>query len=1254
MVQYRDRDIAVIGMAGRFPEAETLDQFWDNLQAGKESIRSFPETRRTELAELLGEPLDQEYIKGGYLAQISLFDPEFFNLSNEECRYMDPQHRLMLELVEESLENAGYSSQKMAGANVGVFTATARNTYGRHLDPSSPMVLVNSLESALAGRIAYTFDFFGPTLNIDTACSSSLVALHYACQSLRNEECEYAIAGGVSIDLFPPDKAFAETSPIWSPQEQVRAFDQDANGSVGGEGGAVLFLKKLSKAIEDGDPIQAIIKGSAVNSDGRRSNGLSAPNHYAQAEAIERALRQAGVDAKTISYIETHGTGTKLGDPIEAKGIQLAYGKLTNRKQYIPIGSLKTNIGHLNPAAGIASVVKVILALQHKELPPSLNYEAPNPEIDFIQSPIYVNSQLMTWEACEGVRRAGVTSLGLIGTNVHMILEEAPAAQTDEQIDSDEAQLFVLSALRQSSLTRMVKRLQEHVTQQIGESLADMAYTLCTGRNHYPHRMAITASTREELLNKLQTWQAANSIREALDRTVFTPSPVYIYSDLEAGELPIGDLIHDPCFRHHYQGCLKKARILNAPDQEDPTMTIRYFAYLYAYSQLLISYGLKPKAVLGVGVGKHVAEVVKGKITLEEGLDLAANHILAPQPIDQAKLQTIMKKMEQDGQNTVLNVGAQGQLAHQVEVAVQDCPSLHCLSLGGRKVELLEALALLYQWGVDFEWENLYWGQKRRRCSLPAYAFHRNSYLVKPRDFHMPGKKAAATADTSQAVIYRKADFAQILTVFKDAISSEIQLERDFEEIDGDSLAVMQIAEMLKKEYHVSMPLDLFYTISPVEHLIEEIVHRINTNVEEMQHETRITSQIEKGDCAAIAEERKAKLAADPRFALATWSKEEPTDILLTGVTGFLGAFLIKDLLLDTTAQIHCLVRGGSEAEARQRAMERLRFYHGHELDHYFEDRIQVVPGDIVDAGLGLSTEKYTELAKQIDSIVHSAADVRHVGNYASLAKANVEGTGYLLDFAAQGREKRFHHISTLAVAGYDSTDVLHEDILEIGQKFDANVYAESKYAAEKVVLAARAKGQSASIYRIGNLVGRYTDGVFQQNIETNIFYNVLKALILLGQVSPFLGKENLELLPIDYCTQAVSQLILSKELQGSTFHLTNPRGITTFQMCEYMNALGGQITCVDDDTFYDTCHQWVQQHGFHQEVSWIFNALKGKNDVDYRERVPMKFDHTWSFAVLDRLGFKWPEIDQECMRKIFAYTARVGYMQLSPISSAN
>ncbi len=306
--QYSETDIAIIGMAGRFPEADDIEAFWANLLSGRESIRSLPDSRKQEIAEMTGTYPNGEFARGGYLDQISLFDSDYFQISAEECKYIDPQQRLLLELVEVAIQNSGSTSQKYSGKNVGVFMADSKNIYGSNMDTTMPLGLVNSLDSALAGRIAYTYNFCGPTMTIDTACSSSLVALHYACQALRTKECEYAITGGASVNVEPLKKDFVKKLAVASREEKVRAFDKNADGTIGGEGGAVLLLKTLKRALADKDPIHAIIKGSAVNSDGRRSNGLSAPNHYAQAEVIERAINISEIDPKTITYIETHGT----------------------------------------------------------------------------------------------------------------------------------------------------------------------------------------------------------------------------------------------------------------------------------------------------------------------------------------------------------------------------------------------------------------------------------------------------------------------------------------------------------------------------------------------------------------------------------------------------------------------------------------------------------------------------------------------------------------------------------------------------------------------------------------------------------------------------------------------------------------------------------------------------------------------------------------------------------------------------------
>lgn len=459
---YKDNDIAIIGMSGKVSEANDLDEFWLNLISGQESIREFPQSRRKELEKIIPQINDMDFSRAGYLDNILLFEPEIFGLSHEESKYIDPQHRLLLELVEEAILDSGYNPKQLSGKKVGVFLGeNGVNYIERIVDSSSPMKFVNSVASSNAGRIAYTYNFCGPALTFGSACSSSLVAIHYACQNLSLGEADFAIAGASELSLFPEEKKSIDKQSVMSIEQKVRAFDRDADGTASGEGGGIVVLKLLKRALEDGDNIHAIIKGSAVNSNGSRSNGIAAPSEKGQADVILDAIQKSQIESRSISYIETHGTGTKVGDPIEVLGISRALDSLNYKRQSVAITSLKTNIGHLDSASGIAGLIKTTLMLKNKIIPATLNFDNPNPLINFISSPVYVNNAMKEWNA-QGVRRAGVTSLGLIGTNCHIILEEAPFAEDQETVIGKN--IVFLSARTEKSLELMIEKLNKYLS----------------------------------------------------------------------------------------------------------------------------------------------------------------------------------------------------------------------------------------------------------------------------------------------------------------------------------------------------------------------------------------------------------------------------------------------------------------------------------------------------------------------------------------------------------------------------------------------------------------------------------------------------------------------------------------------------------------------------------------------------------------------------------------------------------------------
>ncbi|HEY0607437.1 MAG TPA: polyketide synthase, partial [Herpetosiphonaceae bacterium] len=433
--------IAIVGMAGRFPGAKTLREFWENLRDGVEGITFFSEEELAAAGEnraLLEHP---QYVKArAVLEDVDRFDAGFFGFTPREAELMDPQHRIFLECAWEALEDAGYVPENYDGA-IGVFGSTLMSTYLlANLYPNQELmeasgalaVRIATDRDFLPTRVSYKLDLKGPSFCVQTACSSTLVGAHLAIKSLLDYECDIALVGGVSISVPQTRGYLYHEGGIYSPDGHCRAFDAQARGTVVGSGMGIVVLKRLEDALEDGDTIRAVIRGSAINNDGAQKVGYTAPSVESQAEVITMAQTVAKVEPETISYIEAHGTGTSLGDLVEVTALTQVFRESTDEKQFCALGSVKTNIGHLDAAAGVAGLIKTVLALQNKQLPPSLGYEQPNPEIDFANSPFRVNAQLSDWISPKGPRRAGISSFAVGGTNAHVVLEEAPEVESDE------------------------------------------------------------------------------------------------------------------------------------------------------------------------------------------------------------------------------------------------------------------------------------------------------------------------------------------------------------------------------------------------------------------------------------------------------------------------------------------------------------------------------------------------------------------------------------------------------------------------------------------------------------------------------------------------------------------------------------------------------------------------------------------------------------------------------------------------------
>lgn len=506
------KDIAIIGMSAILPKANSINDFWENIKNGLECTNELPIIRKRDIENYLKytkyDTKQIKYKKVVYIDEIDKFDYNFFKISPKEARLMDPNQRLFLESAWSTMEDAGYSSEKLFGTRTGVYVGfrSYKQVYPKMIEEVEPLSkklsFSGNIAAVIPSRVAYHLNLLGPSILIDTACSSTLVAVHLACRAIRDGDCEYAIAGGITLEELPIDKM--DGFGIESSDGKTRTFDNGAEGTIEGEGVASILLKPLQKALEDKDNIYAIIKGSAVNNDGR-SLGITAPNASAQEDVIVKAWVDAGIEPETISYIEAHGTATKLGDPTEILGIKKAFERYTNRKQFCAIGSVKSNIGHLNAVAGLAGLIKTVMALKYKQIPPTLHFNRPNKRISFYKSPVYINDSLIEWKT-EGKRRCGVSSFGISGTNCHVVLEEAPEDFKiyKNEKDDDKLQVLAISANSKNSLKQLIADYDRYLSNKNDNyELKNICFTANTGRGHYNYRLAIIVRTIEGLKEKI-------------------------------------------------------------------------------------------------------------------------------------------------------------------------------------------------------------------------------------------------------------------------------------------------------------------------------------------------------------------------------------------------------------------------------------------------------------------------------------------------------------------------------------------------------------------------------------------------------------------------------------------------------------------------------------------------------------------------------------------------------------------------------
>lgn len=785
-------DIAIIGMAGRFPDARTIDELYQNLKAGTDSLRPISTERLTSTTL---DP-DGTYCVRGYMDEIDRFDHALFGIVMGEAQTMDPHQRQLLEVTYEAIENAGYNIDDLNGSDTGVYIAETQLRYHEHADTFVPTLLTGNISEFVASRISRSFNLLGGACIFDTSCSSSLVALHHACNELILGNCEQAIVGAANLELFPVKNE--HDFEVGSPDGKSRAFSAQANGMSAGEVVGCLFLKRLDRALADQDTIHAVIKSTAVNNNAARSASMTAPDSAAQAAVIRKAWQKAGVSPDDIGFIEAHGSGTQLGDSIEIGGLNLVFSAYPATAQKCPISSIKANVGHARMAAGMAGLMKAILALKHQALFPAVNFDEPGKLIDFEKAAVFVNDTFRPWETADGKPRvAAVSSMGLSGTNGHAVLQEAPPRPANYVPTGLTTYLITLSSKTSAGLTRNLAAFAQRLDHYTNADLANISFTLAVGRKHYPYRVALRVNDLQDLKRQL------TGVRVPTAPPTSKKVVLILSENGKLADNTIDAFNRYPAFRQPYESCLTLAA------ESSPSVSLQNFAFQYAFAQMLSTFGITKDAMLGVGLGKVVVDVLNGRLTLVQGL---------------AQVRQQPTSLPDDLGERVNKLVSQQTGPVLFLAALPCCPIITRLQihpLVGQAFETLRPntdlidpasllLGYFYQSGVAITWKSVFDGRAGGRMSLPTYQFEKTRCWL--RESHRLNTATETNAEPTKALAQltdanATATEKSIATVWADVLPAVDSLNRadNFFKSGGNSLLATKVINRLNQQFGIRL-----------------------------------------------------------------------------------------------------------------------------------------------------------------------------------------------------------------------------------------------------------------------------------------------------------------------------------------------------------------------------------------------------------------------------------------------------------------
>jgi thioester reductase-like protein len=1140
-------DIAIIGLSGRYPMADNLEEFWENLKQGRNCIREVPAERwdwRDYYDPNGKQPGKCRSKWGGFMDGVDRFDSLFFNISPAEAEGIDPQERLFLETVWHLIEDAGYTRRRLqtAAQPVGLFVGVMNCGYewlGAAAVAGGATTAARSTFWSIANRASYFFNLRGPSMAVDTACSSSLTALHLACQSIKNGECGMAIAGGVNLILSPMQFVRLSYMKMLADDDKCRSFGGGGVGFVDGEGVGAVLLKPLARAIQDKDPIYAVIKGSAINANGK-TGGYMVPNPVAQGDLIQSTLQKIGIRPESISYIETAANGSPMGDAIEMAGLMRAFKSRNGHQPLCAVGSVKSNIGHLESAAGMAGLTKVVLQMKHRQLVPSLHAQDPNPDIDFTHAPFRVQQTLTDWEpvviANNGSkkvypRRAGVSSFGAGGANAHIIIEEYTCPPVP--VTTGRLHIFPISARDKAGLMHRLEMLVAHLKRSPADP-AQVAYTLQTGREAMAQRLAVIAASTAELIDILSACRCGDND---------------------------GDQI--------YSGSLTQDRRRAEPliDGEEGTMFVR---------QLLANGKLGKIAhmwVSGIEIDWDLLYDgdLPGRITLPSAPLGGHRHWISGFQLGRPKLAAAKAE-----------AAPQPQLAQTETVASVTA---------GEPVRQLEASPI----------------------SGDARAFEKAQEII----IGLIGRILALEP-------------------------GHIDMDTNIFDYGLDSISVSQLAEMATEEYGIVLkPFDLV-DYQTVRQLAQYIAQNNLLRPDAPAMSAAITA-----DAAPQAQTCQVKAA--PLQARPANFKSDT--IFLTGATGVLGSYILRELLLTTDSKIYCLVRAGDSAKAHQRLKNVLLSYgHPGQLLANFNRRVVPVIGDISCKNLGLKEKAYADLASNIDMTIHSAALTNLYLPYSSIAPINVAGTQHMVDFALNTNQKYILHVSSYSVMGnllYKGGVVYLEKDFDLGQGFEKMGYPQSKFESERIVRDATQLGLQWDIVRPGNIFGDADTGLYPYDKTgvTTFYYEFFELIIKTGLAG--FGIFYFDMTPVNYIARAILHLALKRETVFETYHLLNPHMKRWYEIINMLIEYGyHNIRFTSLDEYMELIDKNALQYRQDGTGQMIFRLLqypfvkKLFSTVNYADS-----QHTR--ALLEKVGIRCPHIDAHFLDTLLRSYSSAGFISL-------